>query len=139
MSAEVPLKLSLQAANPAEAQTTWEDPEVCLSPFAFASWLVRHLSIDAEQLNSIAESVVFSGTEPTAQDAKKIWVKTSTPYGIGFFAGGQWRVINDWPKYGLFHVPDDVSTPTYIKTLSEAEITARGLQSVDGFKWVYHS
>lgn len=137
MAQEKPLKLTLQAANPVERNLTWEDPEICESPMAFLAFLVKHVSVDAEQLASLGESIVFQPGEPSLDNNKKIWVKTSAPYGIGYFSGGKWRLSYEYPRHAIMELPDGLDVPTFITQLSDSDAEARGLSK--DFKWgIFH-
>ena len=129
-----PLKLVLQPAKPVEKELTWEDPEICESPMALIAFLVKHVSVDAEQLDAIGESVVFQANAPSSDETKKIWVKTSAPYGIGYFAGGAWRVSYEFPPHAIMQWPEGKEIPPYLTKLGSSDAEARGLSG--DFTWV---
>lgn len=128
-----PLRLVLQPSLPIERELSWEDPEVCESPLALLMFLVKNVSVDAEQLDAIGESVVFQANQPSTDNTKKIWVKTSAPYGIGYFSGGKWRVSYEYSPHAIHEFPEGVEIPSYMSQLSKADATARGLDS--SYRW----
>lgn len=125
--------LRFKKANPVEPDKSWEDPELCESPTKFAEWLTRVLFIDAANFSAIS-GVTRSSTPP--DDTSTIWAKTSSPYGMGVYAGGQWHVFYDHPANTPFLWDTSVRpVPSYIGIIDSSQHATMGLLTPTGSNW----
>lgn len=133
------LPLKLQTANPLDAEKTWDDPQFCESPYQFAQFLIRILFVDAGDFAKLSGVVRQDGT-PAADDQNKIWAKTSEPYGVGVYSGGQWQVIYSIPTDTPF-LTRQSPLPAYLNPLSASDLSDAGLTapSGGGWQWVIFS
>jgi hypothetical protein len=130
------ITIKFRKANPIDPDKTWEDSDLCESPESFADWLTRVLFIDAADFSKVA-GVTRSATAP--EDSSTIWAKTSDPFGIGIYAGGQWVVIYQYPTNTPFLWDTSVKpVPTYISIIDPSQHASRGLltPTSSNWKWV---
>lgn len=130
MPEDITISLSFAKPRPSETICRWlADPETLLAK------LSQHLSIPAERVNK-KQYFVTSATQPGQDDQDKLWIKTSSPYGIGFFAGGSWQIAFSIPT-GLIYVQntaDDI--PLGFKELTTKEREAIGLPALSQGRYV---
>jgi len=125
--------LKFRKANPIEPDKTWEDPALCQSPSSFAEWLTQVLFIDASDFGKIA-GVTRSASPPT--DPSTIWAKTSLPYGVGVYSGGEWTVAYKHPQRTPFLWDSTAAPiPTYISVIDPSAQAAMGLLTPTGTAW----
>lgn len=105
------------------------------SPEDLLAKLAQHLSVPADRVNR-KNFIVKSTTIPGAEDQDKIWVKTSSPFGIGFFAGGVWQVAYSVPSGLIFPISWQTSTPQGFRELTPNEIGTIGLTPLQNGKWI---
>lgn len=105
------------------------------NPETLLAKLIEHLSVQGSQLNSNS-FIVESPQQPGADDRGKIWKKTSAPYGIGFFASGEWRLVYTIPPGLIYAMSSADNTPAGFRELSGAEISSLGLPGLSLGKWV---
>ncbi len=126
------LTINLQFVKPRTSETIcrWlADPESLLAA------LTQHLVIPADRVNK-KQYFVYSPTQPGTDDQDKVWIKTSSPYGIGFFAGGSWQVSYSIPSGLIYIVANTSDVPLGFRALTDGEVTAIGLDELTGGKYV---
>lgn len=99
------------------------------------SRLTQHLIVPADKVN---QSQVYerSALQPGVDDRDKIWIKTSQPYGLGFFAGGQWNVSPAIPA-GLIYAQDARNdVPQGFREVSEDRQQNLGLPALSTARWI---
>lgn len=83
------------------------------------------------------DGIIISDTVPSTANRRKLWIKTSQPYGIGFVVEGSYKM--DYGMSGM--VPDTpflrVKTlmdplPNNVRTISDSEATTLGLPKLQG-------
>lgn len=130
MPEDITISLSFAKPRPSETICRWlADPETLLAK------LSQHLSIPADRVNK-KQYFVTSATQPGQDDQDKVWIKTSSPYGIGFFAGGTWQVSYAIPKtlISVQNAQDDI--PLGFRELSGEERQAIGLPALSQGRYV---
>lgn len=122
MPDDITINIQYVKPRPGESICRWnESPETLLAK------LVQHLVVPADKINK-KSFFVYSPAQPGAEDQSKIWIKTSAPYGIGFFAGGLWNVAYSIPP-GLISIQSTgQDLPPGYRALTDQEIEAIGLE-----------
>lgn len=106
---------------------TWDS--VAKNPETFIQELASRLMIETETLQ---QSIIISDSTPKANDRRKIWIKTSWPYGIGMLIAGEFRMdygMSGYPQNAPFLAKDsDMSSPPdNIRKISQEESENYGL------------
>jgi hypothetical protein len=104
-----------------EQQKSWEGIS---TPFELAQYLARIMSIDPNELLQLNE-IVYSDVEPVGDEARKIWVKTDEPFGIGVPVGNAYRMIYQYPPNVPFLFIGEM--PTYARELTTDEMSIYSL------------
>lgn len=110
------LPLSLQ--NDVEQGKSWEGNS---TPHDLAQYMARVLSVDPNLLLALQE-VVYSDVQPTGEDSKRIWIKTSAPAGIGIPTSFGYKVIYEYPANVPFLWVSEDALPTYVRRLTNGEL-----------------
>ena len=119
--------LALQVKSGVEPIDSWQslcrDPNTFLTEVASRIIAVGTFSTD---------TIVISDKTPAQTERRKIWIKTSFPYGIGFLIEGSYQM-----DYGMSQYPVNVPflkkasdmdpLPAYTREIPSSEITAFGL------------
>ena len=129
-------QLPVQTASPVELHECWGDYP---NPSAFFAAISSFLFVDSEKLGD-SSGVIFSDTQPSATDNAKIWLKTSEPYAVGFFAGGSYRLFYQYPPNVPLLFPQTFkfggTTGNKIRLLTASEITGYGFSNpTNGAIW----
>lgn len=111
------LTLPLQSVTPDEALDMCD---ITRDPVSLLTFLVRHLGVDGGTVSD-ASAVVSSASEPGAADRDKVWLKTSSPPGVGVFANGVWNIIYPYPPNVALPWVGSGSPPSYMRTVSDSE------------------
>lgn len=126
------ITIALKFKNPRQAETicTWlTDPKTLLGK------LTQHLVVPGENINK-KNFFVYSATQPGQDDQDKVWIKTSSPYGIGFFAGGAWQVAYSTPPTLIYAQSQADDIPLGFTELTTSERSSIGLPVLTGGRWV---
>lgn len=111
--------LPLSVANDKERQRSWEGIS---TPHDIALYIARMLAVDPNKLLQLNE-ITYSDLEPTGDDAKKIWIKTEEPIGIGIPVGGQYSIIYKYPPHTpILWTQGMGNLPSYMRELSSIEM-----------------
>lgn len=131
-----PLPVSLQ--SDLEKNRSWEG---ITTPHDLALYMSRVLFIDPSRILALNE-IIYSDVTPTGLDAKKIWIKTDIPVGIGIPTGDGYSM--------LFQYPPDVPVlwtkgiseiPAYMRQITEAELLEMGITAPTNtdYAWVIYN
>lgn len=130
MPDDVTISLKFVKPRPSETVCTWlSNPETLLGK------LTQHLVVPGDSINK-RQFFVYSATQPGQDDQDKIWVKTSSPYGIGFFAGGSWQVAYSIPPGLIYSMSNLDDIPLGFSEVSTSEAAAIGLPALSGGRYV---
>lgn len=111
--------LPLVVANDKEKQRSWEGIS---TPHDLALYMSRMLGVDPNKLLQLNE-IIYSDLEPTGQDAKKVWIKTEEPIGIGIPVGGKYSIIYKYPpSTPILWIQGISNLPSYMRELTVTEL-----------------
>jgi len=117
----MPIKYApLKVANPTEKKQDWD--AVMRELPMLAEWIERTFAVDITDIAD--ESKFVTSTEkPEGSDSELLWVKISSPPGIGIPFGNEYTVIYPYPPNVPFlWVSGDDSLPTYLRKLTSDEL-----------------
>lgn len=113
--------------NGSEPMPAWNS--LCKDPTSFLNEIASRLGLEFDIL---FESVIISEKVPEASDRKKLWVKTSWPYGIGKLIDGRFQM--DYGMSGMLpNIPFQASVANFdppkdfVRKLSDVEMKEFGL------------
>ncbi len=127
--------IPIRVAKDVEPMRSWEGIS---TPHDLALYMARILSIDGSKIMQLQE-VVYSDLEPTGEDRKRLWVKTSEPVGYGIPTGDNYTVIYKYPAgVPILWVNSLSPAPSYMRKLTDLELGNYSLTDpVDrDFYWV---
>lgn len=115
----------LKVANPTETQQDWSI--VMRKLPMLADWIARTFAVDLSGLLE-QEDIIAQTDEPQGIDRKSIWVKTSSPPGVGVLFSNQYRVIYEYQPYVPFiWTQGESNLPGYLRQISDVEAENFGL------------
>jgi hypothetical protein len=107
-----------------EAQATFDGIS---TPNDLANLMTRLLAVDDAGFVSLQE-IVVSPNEPTGEEKKKLWIKSSNPPAIGLPIGGVYRMLYQYPPGVPFlWIDGEENLPTYMNKLTKSEMLSYGL------------
>lgn len=116
--------LPLKVLRDIEQNRSWEGLS---TPYELLKYFASRLAVDAEQLSQMQE-LVYSDVQPTGDDAKKVWIKTDEPVGIGIPNGTGYSVIYKYPANTPFIWTTGLNDlPAYLRQLSQGDLDSYGL------------
>lgn len=108
-----------------EAQATFDGVS---TPNDLANMLTRLLAVDDEGFLSLKE-IIVSPNEPTGEEKKKLWIKSSNPPGIGLPIGGIYKMIYQYPVGIPFLWVDGLENlPGYMDIIEWQTLDSYGLK-----------
>lgn len=115
----------LKVVNPTETQQDWSIVMRELS--MLADWIKRTFAVDVSGLVD-NESIAVRTDEPKGIDSSKLWVKTSSPPGIGIPFSGGYRIIYEYtPNVPFIWTKGNDLLPSYLRKISDVEAGKFGL------------
>lgn len=111
--------IPLRVASKIERSASWEGIS---TPYDLALYMQRTLSVDGSKIAELQE-IIYSDLQPTGDDQKKIWVKTSEPIGLGLPAGDTYKIIYQYPPdVPILWMKSEATLPSYMRALTETEM-----------------
>lgn len=115
--------LPLRVKSSIEPTSSWEGLS---TPTDLAFFMAKVLSLSANELKDF-EEIVFSNSQPTGDEASKIWIKTDEPLGIGIPVGKEYQVIYQHPKNIPFVWNNNINVvPSYLRPLTDEDLKQYG-------------
>lgn len=122
----------LRIKDDAEPIPNWQS--LCGSPEAFLTEVASRM-VAVGEFNS--DSIIISDTIPSTSNRRKIWIKTSFPYGIGYVIEGSYKM-----DYGMSGMPVNIPfirqktlmdpMPGSTRRITDSEATNLGLPKLQG-------
>lgn len=107
-----------------EAQASFEGIN---TPNDLANLMTRLLAVDDEGFVSLRE-IVVTPNEPTGEEKKKVWIKSSSPPAIGLPVGGIYRMIYQYPvNVPFLWIDGEENLPSYMTKVTKTEMLSYGL------------
>ncbi len=97
------------------------------TPSELAAYLATVFSVDPNQLLQF-EEIVFQEIEPVGEEAKKLWIKTDLPVGLGLPSGEGYNMIYQYPpNVAMLWLKGEEKLPDYLRKLTSDQLTDYGL------------
>lgn len=120
--------LPLRVQKGIEHLKSWEGYS---TPYDLIKLAAQLLSVDPNQLLQF-EEIVYTDVQPEGLNAKKIWVKTDAPVGLGVPTGDGYAMIYPFPQNIPFlWVKGESNIPSYARKLNNNELENYGLTKPD--------
>lgn len=116
--------LPLRVATDIEPLRSWDE---ITNPMDLVIYIARLLSVDPSSFASLQE-VSFGSQPPSGDDLGKLFIKNTTPVGIGIFNGSGYSMIYQYPpNVPLLWTKGNEEFPSYLKRLSADQLQDYGL------------
>lgn len=130
--------LPLKAVNDIERLKSWEGIN---TPSDLIKFLIKHAVVDPSAITQLFD-VVYSETEPAnEEDRGKLWIKTSSPIGIGIPKTDGFTMLHQFPvDVPFLWLAKRGNVPYYLEKLTSSQLEKFGLTEPDqeGTYWVIY-
>lgn len=125
--------LPLVVVNEKETAKTWED---LATPNDVIRYIASRLAVDPRVLNDL-EELIYSTSEPTGENYKKPYIKTSAPYAFGFWTGNRYAYLWEYtPNTIALWSGLESDFPDYLTRIPTTELEEYGLTApTNGAFW----
>lgn len=125
--------LPLDVARDIEPERSWEN---VTTPWDMVLLCAKFLSVNIKNITDTS-GFVLSPIEPTGADRGKIWVKTEGMPGIGLPIGNSYQLISKYPQGVALLWTKSRPLPSYLRELSESELTAAGITTPKDSQYIW--
>lgn len=120
----------IQVIENKEIEESW--PKFLNCPSILFKYIADHFFVSIKDTD-LPIGVIISDDVPSGSNRRKLWMKTSWPYGMGFLIEGQYRIdygITGFPVNIPFLHKEIEPAYDYVNKLTEEEILTYGLSNM---------